>query len=173
MAEIVVNNFFVQTNIMNCSENEKKEEKKNGVFVNRTLEETLKLPSPILRNIWNVFIDESPSYGEDSYIYDCKNYDELKCLNENIGEMEFKAVKDKIYFQCVLTSQCRNTINVVDPKDLITRYWGDIITSIINFPYCYKVFYQASGKKDPYFYYEEVILPIICERIGVECICNK
>ena len=65
MAEIVINNFFIQNNIVNCSENvKKKEEKRNGVFVNRVLEETIKLPSPILRNIWNAFIDESSSYGE-------------------------------------------------------------------------------------------------------------
>ena len=41
MAEIVINNFFIQNNIVNCSASEKKEEKKNGVFVNRALEETL------------------------------------------------------------------------------------------------------------------------------------
>ena len=179
MAEIVINNFFIQSNIVNCSENvKKKEEKKNGVFVNRVLEETIKLPSPILRNIWNAFIDESSSYGEDSYVYDSEDHEDLEDLHENImSEMEFnrilKAVKSKRYFQYVWTSQNHNTINIVDPKDLITRYWGDIITSIINFPYCYKVFYPASDKKNPFFYYEEVVVPIICERIGVECLCNK
>ena len=163
MAEIVINNFFIQNNIVNCSENvKKKEEKKNGVFVNRVLEETIKLPYPILRNIWN----------------DSEDNEDLEDLHEDImSEMEFnrilKAVKSNRYFQYVWTSQNHNTINIVDPKDLITRYWGDIITSIINFPYCYKVFYPASDKKDPYFYYEEVIVPIICERIGVECLCNK
>ena len=179
MAEIVINNFFIQNNIVNCSENvKKKEEKKNGVFVNRVLDKTIKLPYPILRNIWNAFIDESSSYGEDSYVYDYEDHEDLEDLHENImSEMEFnrilKAVKSKRYFQCVWTSQNHNTINIVDPKDLITRYWGDIITSIINFPYCYKVFYPTRDKKDPYFYYEEVIVPIVCERIGVECLCNK
>ena len=178
MAEIVINNFFIQNNIVNCSESEKKEEKKNDVFVNRALEETLKLPSHVLRNIWNTFIDESSLYGEDSYVYDSEDYDDLEDLHENImSEMEFnrifKAVKIKRYFQYVWTSQNHNTINIVDPKDLITRYWGDVITSIINFPYCYKVFYPASDKKNPFFYYEEVVVPIVCERIGVECLCNK
>ena len=179
MAEIVINNFFIQNNIVNCSENvKKKEEKKNGVFVNRVLEETIKLPYPILRNIWNAFIDESSSYGEDSYVYDYEDHEDLEDLHEDImSEMEFnrilKAVKSKRYFQYIWTSQNHNTINIVDPKDLITRYWGDIITSIINFPYCYKVFYPASDKKNPFFYYEEVVVPIVCERIGVECLCNK
>ena len=63
MAEIVINNFFIQNNVVNCSASEKKEEKKNGVFVNRALEETLKLPPNVLRNIWNTFIDESSSYS--------------------------------------------------------------------------------------------------------------
>ena len=111
MAEIVINNFFIQSNIVNCSENvKKKEEKKNGVFVNRVLEETIKLPYPILRNIWNAFIDESSSYGEDSYVYDSEDYEDLEDLHENImSEMEFnrilKAVKSKRYFQYVWTSQ--------------------------------------------------------------------
>ena len=114
----------------------------------------------------------------NSYVYDSEDNEDLEDLHENImSEMEFnrilKAVKSNRYFQYVWTSQNHNTINIVDPKDLITRYWGDIITSIINFPYCYKVFYPASDKKNPFFYYEEVVVPIICERIGVECLCNK
>ena len=178
MAEIVINNFFIQNNIVNCSENvKKKEEKKNGVFVNRALEETLKLSSSMLRNVWNAFIDESSSYGEDSYIYDFEDTDDLKDLLDNMSEKEFNmvinAVNGRRFFQSVWTLQYHNTINVVEPKDLITRYWGDIITSVINFPYCYKVFYLSSDKKNPFFYYEEVVVPIVCERIGVECLCNK
>ena len=120
MAEIVINNFFIQNNIVNCSENvKKKEENKNGVFVNRVLEETIKLPYPILRNIWNAFIDESSSYGEDSYVYDYEDHGitrQLAQLEQSLEAIEnfdpsVKSIMEMVSSALILCSESENELS--------------------------------------------------------------
>ena len=169
---IIVNNVFIQQNAFINASEPKKEEKKKDVFVTRALEETLKLSEKDLRNLWNTFIDESAMYGEDSYVYDFQDKNDICDLISGMTQKEYeyflKVINGKRYFQSIWTLGDRNTINIVDIKQMIARYWGDIITSVMNYPTCYEVLRSFDEDTDKCFYFGEVICPLLCEKVGVE-----
>ena len=87
---IIVNNVFIQQNAFINASEPKREEKKQDVFVTRALEETLKLSEKDLRNLWNTFIDESATYGEDSYVYDFQDKNDICDLINGMTKKEYE-----------------------------------------------------------------------------------
>lgn len=172
---VIVNNVFIQQNslIFNKPKGGKGDNKQE-VFVSKALNETLKLGDESLRNLWNTFIEESAMYGEDSYIYDFQDKEDICDLINGMTQREYefllKTLGGKRYFQVVWKLGGSNTINVIDLKGTISAYWGDIITRVMNYPSCYEVLKSFKEGEEKCFYYEQVICPILCERVGVEFI---
>lgn len=170
---VIVNNVFIQQNAFIAeASNNAKEEKKQDLFITRTLQETLKLSDKDLRDLWNTFIAESGMYGEDSYIYDFQDKNDICDLIGEMSQKEYevflKTINGKRYFQSIWSLGKGNTINLVDLKQTIAVYWGDIITRVMNYPNCYEVLNSYGEDTDNCFFFEKVICPILCEKVGVE-----
>ena len=129
------------------------------------------LPTEGLVALWNLFIEESAHYGEDSYIYDLKNPEDVKFLRSRIENLEMQTNRNMIeervrYVQWfALTDksiQGRTDDNI---QRIITAYWSEIFARIMIFPSCYQ---RLMGIE----YFDEIVWPIITKEVGIE-ICTE
>ena len=117
-------------------------------LVKETLVATLKLNVSSLVMIWNAFIEESAKYGEDSYIYDLCNQNDLNFINANFPKDKIAEVtrivrngklhgKDVRLFQWFNLND--NQIHVIeDIKDTIVAYWNEIFERVMIYPNLYE-----------------------------------
>jgi hypothetical protein len=118
-------------------------------LVKETLVATLNLADMTLVGLWNAFIEESAKYGEDSYIYDICNQNDLNFINANFpkdkiaevtrivrnGKLHGKKVR---FFQWFNLND--NQIHVIeDIKDTIIAYWDEIFERIMIYPNLYEI----------------------------------
>ena len=129
------------------------------------------LPTEGLVALWNLFIEESAHYGEDSYIYDLKNPEDVKFLRSRMENLEIQTIGNMIeervrYVQWfALTDksiQGRTDDNI---QRIITAYWSEIFARIMIFPSCYQ---RLMGIE----YFDEIVWPIITKEVGIE-ICTE
>ena len=129
------------------------------------------LPTEGLVALWNLFIEESAHYGEDSYIYDLKNPEDVKFLRSHMENLEMQTIRNMIeervrYVQWfALTDksiQGRTDDNI---QRIITAYWSEIFARIMIFPSCYQ---RLMGIE----YFDEIVWPIITKEVGIE-ICTE
>ena len=129
------------------------------------------LPTEGLVALWNLFIEESAHYGEDSYIYDLKNPEDVKFLRGHMENLEMQTIRNMIeervrYVQWfALTDksiQGRTDDNI---QRIITAYWSEIFARIMIFPSCYQ---RLMGIE----YFDEIVWPIITKEVGIE-ICTE
>ena len=143
-----------------------------------TLLKTLEIGDSLLVKLWNKFIEESAMYGEDSYIYDLKNPNDVAFLNTHMSSDEQKGVKhlravtNVRYIQWLSQTQNGNSINAkTDIKGMIIAYWSDIFLRVMTYPELYGVFMNSH-------YFFDVFFPIVREFIGYtfdekNSICKK
>ena len=129
------------------------------------------LPTEGLVALWNLFIEESAHYGEDSYIYDLKNPEDVKFLRGHIENLEMQTIRNMIeervrYVQWFALNdksiQGRTDDNI---QRIITAYWSEIFARIMIFPSCYQ---RLMGIE----YFDEIVWPIITKEVGIE-ICTE
>ena len=129
------------------------------------------LPTEGLVALWNLFIEESAHYGEDSYIYDLKNPEDVKFLRSHMENLEMQTIRNMIeervrYVQWFALSdksiQGRTDDNI---QHIITAYWSEIFARIMIFPSCYQ---RLMGIE----YFDEIVWPIITKEVGIE-ICTE
>ena len=129
------------------------------------------LPTEGLVALWNLFIEESAHYGEDSYIYDLKNPEDVKFLRNHMENLEMQTIRNMIeervrYVQWFALSdksiQGRTDDNI---QRIITAYWSEIFARIMIFPSCYR---RLMGIE----YFDEIVWPIITKEVGIE-ICTE
>lgn len=125
------------------------------------------LPTERLVTLWNLFIAESAHYGEDSYIYDLKNPEDVKFLRSHMENLEMQTIRNMIeervrYVQWFALNdksiQGRTDDNI---QRIITAYWSEIFARIMIFPSCYR---RLMGIE----YFDEIVWPIITKEVGIE-----
>ena len=130
------------------------------------------LPTEGLVLLWNLFIEESGIYGEDSRIYDLSNLEDSKFLSEHMDGAELKTISIMVtqnntrYIQWF--SLNNNSIKGRTDEDIkrtITAFWSEIFKRIMLFPLCYE---HLSGEQWGINYFEEVVWPIITKEAGIE-----
>lgn len=108
------------------------------------------LPTEGLAGLWNLFIEESANYGEDSHIYDLEDSDDIKFLREHmdkieletISKLEENGVRYVQWFSLNNNSiQGRSEENI---KHIITAFWGEIFERIMIYPSCYMLSWASS-----------------------------
>jgi hypothetical protein len=129
-----------------------------------------KLTTAQLVALWNLFIEESAMYGEDSYIIDLKNESDMCFLNPTLfaedKEAEEKVLNWKkndvryIQWHYITDGELRE---VKDIKGMFIAFWGDIYERIIGWPSCYVEFADNDGNK--VYYLDDVLAPIIRKEI--------
>lgn len=135
--------------------------------------ETLKLPTYMLVELWNTFIEESVKYGEDSYIYDLGLKEDIEFINKefpNDIKGELTRLRNSFtlhgktlrYFQWYNLND--NELHVKENiKGIIVAYWSEIFERIMGYAYCYFVLKHGEETKD---YFDEVVWPICRKHLG-------
>lgn len=127
---------------------------------------------PQLVALWNEFIEESAMYGEDSYIYDLYIAQDSNLLRTNMKPSDWLKIH-KFYteggrFLCWHNLNNGEILHYhhEDIKGTIIAYWDDIFPRLISWHSCY----DSIGYKDTeqYFqnFYDMVVWPIFCEKLG-------
>lgn len=137
-----------------------------------TLLSTLNLSPSKLVNLWNKFIEESAMYGEDSYIYDLANAEDIAFLNKNMGIDEKKEVNwqrknnNVRYVQWLAhNGDAINTKTDEDIKNAIVAYWSDIFERIMLYPTIYDQVTWKDGVTT-YWYFSDIFWPCVRELCG-------
>lgn len=121
-----------------------------------------------LRSLWNEFIEESAMYGEDSYIYDLQDTQDIQFLKVHMKDNELirmQSIKNKgIRYLQWLNLHDNKLIgrSEEDIKDTIVAYWGEIFERILAFPKCYHYIMPNDD------FVDEVILPALIKELGYE-----
>ena len=120
----------------------------NGL-VKDTLVATLKIPTTTLVALWNAFIEESAKYGEDSYIYDICNQNDLNFISTNFPKDKIAEITRIIRNAKLHNKEVRlfqwfnlndNQIHVIeDIKDTIAAFWDEIFERIMLCPNAYEL----------------------------------
>ena len=142
-------------------------------FERDLLMETLKLPAFMLVNLWNLFIEESAKYGEDSYIYNLSKKKDVNYINENFPK-EIKAKLTRMQNDFKLHGKLLrffqwHSLNDEELhakegiKGIIVAYWSDIFDRIMGYPYCYEVLRDEDITIN---YFEEYVWPICRKHLG-------
>lgn len=100
-----------------------------------------------LVKLWNIFIDESSLYGEDSRVYDLANVKDYDFLDEHMTAEEILATcklitNDNVRYIQWLSLNDKSIKAVKSIKSLITAYWSEIYDRILLFPTCYDNFFS-------------------------------
>lgn len=131
-----------------------------------------KLSVKHLAALWNCFIEESAHYGEDSYIYDLENKEDMKFLREHMENLEMQTIRNMIemnvrYVQWFALNdksiQGRTDDNI---KRIITAYWGEIFERIMLYPSAYNFDVEIYCEGDGSTYFDDVFFPIIAKEVG-------
>ncbi len=137
-----------------------------------TLVSTLKLKTPKLVKLWNIFVEESAMYGEDSYIYDLNNPSEMEFLGKHMRNDQMKrvyAIKNKGVRYLQWFSLNDDSIKGRSDDDVvgtIMGYWGDIFPRIMLYPYAYQFKVEKYAEGDGSTYFDDIFFPILAEKLG-------
>lgn len=137
-----------------------------------TLIATLKLKSNKLAKLWNIFVEESAMYGEDSYIYDLDNPSEMEFLGKHMRNDEMKrvyAIKNKgIRYMQWFSLNDGKIVGRSEDDVLFTivDYWDDIFPRIMLYPYAYEFKVEMYAEGDGSTYFDDIFFPILAEKLG-------
>jgi len=133
---------------------------------------TLKLKTPKLIDLWNIFIEESSLYGDDSYIYNLDSATDMMYLKTHMKSEDLKRVKaisntGVRYLQWFSMNDGKiNGRSDEDVKSTIVAYWGEIFDRIMLYPYAYQFKIEKSVEGYGSTYFDDVFFPIIAEKVG-------
>ena len=129
--------------------------------IKEVLLKTLELDDKTLVRLWNLFIRESGLYGENSYIYDLKDEEDVDFILQNWpAKMKAELTRmtrgaelkgDKIRFIQWFADTTENIYVKKDIAAIIIAYWGEIFQRIIEFPTIYNEVNVKLSHATPYF----------------------
>ena len=138
--------------------------------------ETLKINEPKLVKLWNTFVEESAKYGEDSYIYDLRDENDINFITKNFPR-EIKAELTRLrndyalhektlrYFQWHNLNDGKIYVKE-DIKGIIIAFWEEIFGRIMLYPYAYQFNVEKYAHGDGSTYFDDVFFPVIALKVG-------
>lgn len=124
---------------------------------------------PQLVALWNEFIEESAMYGEDSYIYDL-------CIEKDVTDLKRGMTPNEWLKTLSLKSRYVSWHNLNDGeifassdediKSTIVAYWSDIFPRLITWHLCYENIGFKGTEQCFQNFYDFVVWPIFCEKLG-------
>lgn len=124
---------------------------------------------PQLVALWNKFVAESAMYGEDSYIYDLENHIDVVDLKSNMTPNEWiktLSLKSRYVSWHNLNDGKIFASSDEDIKSTIVAYWSDIFPRLITWHSCYEDIGLKSTEQYFQNFYDMVVWPIFCEKLG-------
>lgn len=120
-----------------------------------------------LVQLWNKFIEESALYGEDSYIYDLNDTDDLNMLRKNMTPSMWASVvalKARYVQWFNLNDGNIQKVDDDDIKGSIIAYWSDIFPRLMVWSECYEKI--GEDTEDEMLYFDYIVRPIFCKYLG-------
>ena len=117
--------------------------------------------------LWNKFIEESAMYGDDSYIYDLNETDDLNMLRKNMTPSMWASVvalKARYVQWFNLNDGKIQKLDEDDIKGSIIAYWSDIFPRFLVWGECYEKI--GKGTEDEMHYFDFIVRPIFCKYLG-------
>lgn len=117
--------------------------------------------------LWNKFIEESAMYGDDSYIYDLNETDDLNMLRKNMTPSMWASVvalKARYVQWFNLNDGKIQKLDEDDIKGSIIAYWSDIFPRFLVWGECYEKI--GKGTEDKMAYFDFIVRPIFCKYLG-------
>jgi len=142
----------------------------------KTLTATLRLlTTRQLAKLWNLFIEESAIYGEDSYIYDMNDYKDKNDLYRSLcGKkgIDINAILNSTPFVQYFNLSDGSVHGRTDDDIIgtIIAYWSDIFEHIMLYPTAYDV---IDVDKHKTFYFDDIFFDVIRKHLGYEVKDNK
>ena len=137
---------------------------------------TLEFDDETLVCLWNLFIKESGLYGEDSYIYDLENEEDVDFILQNWpAKMKAELTRmtrgaeikgDKIRFIQWFADTTEKIYVKKDIAAIIIAYWGEIFERIIEFPTIYNEVNVKQSHATPYF--TDVVWEVIKNNVNLK-----
>ena len=137
----------------------------------KTLTATLRLlTTRQLAKLWNLFIEESAIYGEDSYIYDMNDYkdrNDLCSILNTHSIREYNTILNSTPFVQYFNLNDGSVHGRTDEdiKGTIIAYWSDIFEHIMLYPTAYDV---IDVDKHKTFYFDDIFFDVIRKHLGYE-----
>ena len=116
--------------------------------------------------LWNKFIEESAMYGDDSYIYDLNETDDLNMLRKNMTPSMWASVvalKARYVQWFNLNDGKIQKVDDDDIKGSIIAYWSDIFPRFLVWGECYE---KIGNGADEMHYFDFIVRPIFCKYLG-------
>ena len=137
-----------------------------------------KLTTAAMVKLWNTFLNESALYGDDSYIYDLNNENDLEFLKYRMRHDELEKVK-KLMAENVRYIQWANLndneiTKVSNIKRTLLGFWTEhimVYPSAYNFKLNTKLNMYSDG--DGRTYLDDVFFPAIAREIGYDIDPNR
>lgn len=132
-----------------------------------TLIATIKLTDEVLVQLWNTFIEESSLYGDDSYIYDLTNDDDVRVLRGSMKPSDWAKVKalGSRFIQWYSLND-GDIVAKKDIKGIIIAYWSEIFNRVMLYPSAYSFDVNLYAEGDGSTYFDDVFFPTIAKEIG-------
>ena len=137
---------------------------------------TLEFDDETLVCLWNLFIKESGLYGENSYIYDLEDKDDVDyILKVWPAKMKAELTRmtrgaelkgDKIRFIQWFDDTTENIYVKKDIAAIIIAYWGEIFERIIEFPTIYNKVNVGQSNTTPYF--TDIVWKVIKNNVNLK-----
>ena len=135
---------------------------------------TLEFDDETLVYLWNLFIEESQIYGENSYIYDLENEEDVDFILQNWpAKMKAELTRmtrgaelkgDKIRFIQWFADTTENIYVKKDIAAIIIAYWGEIFERIIEFPTIYNKVNVGQSNTTPYF--TDIVWEVVKNKVN-------
>ena len=126
---------------------------------------------PQLVALWNDFVAESAMYGEDSYIYDLQDPQDVNDLRKGMMPEELKKVLSLktrwVSWHNLNNGEIFGSTDE-DIKSTIVAYWSDIYPRLITWHSCYDDLGRKGTEQRFDNFYDMVVWPIFCEKLGYE-----
>ena len=129
-----------------------------------------KCTTPQLVALWNEFIEESAMYGEDSYIYDLNDTEDLNMLRRNMTPRDWAKVvglKARYVQWFNLNDGKVQKVDEEDVDGILISIWGDIFPRLLTWTCAsYENIGRANTEQRFSHFYDIVVRPILLKGLG-------
>lgn len=159
-------------------EEEKKHKNENADLAKQVLNATLAMDDEVIRMVWNMAKVATTEDNISQLVFSLNNTDDLNMIRETLGGDVFTKLAKYVLGQpnCKYITLMPNgslpfTLVTIDTiKENLKRAWDSLFPFIMS---CPSIFTNMDGHDTDILYYDEVVAPIICKRLGVKyCIDN-
>ena len=159
-------------------EEEEKHERENVDLSKQVLNATLAMDDEVIRMVWNMAKVATTDDNISQLVFSLNNTDDLNMIRETLGGDVFSKLARYVLGQpnCKYITLAQNgnlpftLVNIDTIKESLKHAWDKLFPFIMS---CPSIFTHMEGHDTDILYYDEVIAPIICNKLGVRyCVDN-